>query len=108
MTPSTSLSRLRLAGKACRSGAWLIAVLGLTVIVIFIASTIASDQANPGQNFNEWFNTAAFSLLMAILTIFFFLILFAVGALYDYISSEKNIQEVNEERVEMTSLPKML
>jgi len=83
-------------------------VLGLAVIIFYIVSNIANDQANPGQSYIEWFITAALALLMTIPTVFFFLILFAVGTLFDYISSEKNIQDVNDERVEITSLREML
>jgi hypothetical protein len=44
---------------------------------------------------------------MAIPIGFFFLILFAVGAFLEYLSTEKNTQEVNDERVEIISLPEM-
>lgn len=112
MTTSTSLSRMCLAAKLCRRGASIIAAVGL-VVIIFLAVVVfrvisnASDQASSGLNFNELFITFAIALLMAIPIFFFFLILYAVGAWLDYMSTEKNQQEVNDERVEITSLPQM-
>ncbi len=117
MTPSTSLSRMRLAGKLCRRGAGIIAAVGLAVIV-FLAVTVfypsnfypsngPGDQASSGLNFNQLFNTFAIALLMAIPIFFFSLILYAVGALLDYMSTEKNTQAASDEGVEITSLPDM-
>ena len=107
MIPSTPLSRMRLAGKLCRRGAWIIAAAGLAVIVFFSLSQVSSYQANPGQNFNDLLTPFALVLLLAISIFFFFLILFALGAFLEYMSTEKNLQEVNDEPVEITPLPKM-
>jgi|SRR6266516_2002021 len=109
MLPSTSLSRMRLAGKWCRRGAWIIAVVGLAVIVYFNFFVLNNpgDQGSPGLNFNQLLNSLALALLMAIPIFFFFLILFAVGTVLDYLSTGRNPQEANDERVEIVSLPKM-
>ncbi len=115
MTPSTSLSRMRLAGKLCRRGAWIIAATGLAVVVFivissvssYISSNASSGQGSPGQNFDDLLIPLAIALLLAIAICFFFLVLSAVGALLDYMSTEKNPQEANDERAEITSLPKM-
>ena len=107
MTPSTSLSRMRLAGKMCRRGAWIIAATGLAVIVFLLISQVSSYQANSGQNFNDLLTFFAMVLLLSIAIFFFFLILSAVGAFLEYMSTEKNPQEVNDERVEIISLPKL-
>jgi hypothetical protein len=96
---------MRLAGKLCRRGAWIIAVLGLSVSVFFVISGLSNNQSGSPPDFNQLFNTFAPALLLAIPVFFFFLILYAAGALLDYLSTEKNIQEVNDERVEITSLP---
>jgi hypothetical protein len=107
MTTSTSLSRMRLIGKLCRRGAWIIVVAGLAVIVFLINTSIYNNQANSGQNINDLLNTFAIALLIAIPIFFFFLILYAIGALFDYISAEKNSQAANDERIEITPLPEM-
>ena len=106
MFPSTSLSRMRLAGKLCKRGAWIIAAMGLAVIVLFVISNLPNNQGNPGPgpDFNALFNTLLPALLIAILILFFFLILYAVGAVLDYLSTEKTPSVVDDERVEITSL----
>ncbi len=108
MTTSTSLSRVHLAARLCRLGAWIIAAAGLAVIV-FLAITVfyPTNQSNSGPDFKQFFNTLAIALLMAIPIFFFSLILYAMGALLDYMSAEKTTQEVNDERVEIISLPKL-
>jgi len=103
---------MRLAGKLCRRGAGIIAAVGLAVIVflavtVFYPSNGPGDQASSGLNFNQLFNTFAIALLMAIPIFFFSLILYAVGALLDYMSTEKNTQAASDEGVEITSLPDM-
>lgn len=107
MLISTSLSRMHLIGKLCRSGAWIIAAAGLAVIVILVSSSVSSYLANSGQNFNDLLNSLAIALVIAMPTFFFILILYAVGALLDYISADKNTLAANDERVEITSLPEM-
>lgn len=108
MTTSTSLTHVRLAARLCRLGAWIIVAAGLAVIV-FLAVTVFYDtnQSSSGLDFKQLFNALAIALLMAIPVFFFSLILYAVGALLDFVSTEKNIQEVNDERVEIISLPKL-
>jgi len=108
MTTSTSLSHVRLAARSCRLGAWIIAAAGLAVIV-FLAITVfyPTNQPSSGLDFKQFFNTLAIALLMAIPIFFFSLILYAMGALLDYMSAEKTTQEVNDERVEIISLPKL-
>lgn len=114
MTPSTSLSRMRLAGKLCRRGAWIIAAAGLAVIIFIVISSVSSyvtsnssGQPGSGQNFNDLLTSFAIALLLAIAISFFFLILSALGAFLEYMSTEKTPQEVNDERVEITALPEM-
>ena len=108
MTTSASLSHMRFAARLCRLGAWIIAAAGLAVIV-FLAVTVfyPTNQSSSGLDFKQFFNTLAIALLMAIPIFFFSLILYAMGALLDYMSAEKTTQEVNDERVEIISLPKL-
>lgn len=104
MTPSTALSRMRLAGKLCRLGAWIIVAAGLAVIVFYIIITVSSNQENPGQNLNGQLTSYIIGFLMAIPVLFFFLALTAMGALLEYLSTERAPQETSDERVEITSL----
>jgi len=104
MFPSTPLTRMRFAGKLCKCGAWVTAVLGLAVIAFFVISNLSNNQGNPGPDFNNWLNILLPAFLIALPTIFFFLILYAVGAVLDYLSAEKKPLVVDDERVEITSL----
>ena len=107
MFPSTPLTRMRFAGKLCKRGAWVTAALGLAFIVFFVISNIPNNQGNPGPDFNNWLNMLLPAFLIALPTIFFFLILYAVGAVLDYLSAEKATPVVDDERVEITSLSEM-
>jgi type VI protein secretion system component VasK len=108
MFPSTSLARMRFAGKLCKRGAWAILAMGLAVVVIFVITSLPnSNQGGPGPDTNALLTTMAIALLIAIPILFSFLILYAVGAMLDYLSSEKKPQVVDDERVEITSLSEM-
>jgi len=106
MFPSTPITRLRFASKLCKRGAWIIAALGVAVIVFFAINNFSNNQGNPGPglDFNAWLNILEPAILIAIPTLFFFLILYAAGAVLDYLSAEKKPQVVDDERVEITSL----
>ena len=104
MFPSTPLTRMRFAGKLCNRGAWVIAVLGLTVIAFFVISNLSNNQGNPGPDFNNWLNMLLPAFLIALPTLFFFLILYAMGTVLDYLSAAKTPPLVDDERVEITSL----
>lgn len=106
----TPLSRVYLAGKLCRRGARIIVAVGLVVIIILAVNfyNAITNDLNPGIHLNELFITFAAALLVAMPVFFFYLILSALGALLEYMSIEKKPQEeVNDERVEITSLPEM-
>lgn len=111
MHPWTSHSRMRLTGKLCRRGAWIMAAVGLVVIVYLnffvISNGGGGGQGGPGPDFNQLLMSFALALLMAIPVLFFALILFAVGTVLDYMSAEKHIEEASDERVEITSLPQV-
>ena len=110
MFPSNPLNRMRFASKMCKYGAWIILVAGLGFVVFFVINNFSNDQGNPGAgpNFNELLNILLPVLLIALPTLFFFLILYAVAAVLDYLSAEKQPPVVNDdERVEITSLSEM-
>ena len=107
MFPSTPLTRMRFVGKLCKHGAWVIAVVGLAIIVFFVISNLPNNQGNPGPDFNNWLNMLLPAFLIALPTIFFSLILYAVASVLDYLSAEKTPAVVDDERVEITSLSEM-
>ena len=108
MTPSTPLSRLRMAGKLCRLGAWIIAVAGFVAIILYVIVTFYNNQGNPGQDPNGQLTNYMVALLLAIPIFFFFLALTAMGALLEYVGREQKAHkagdERDDERLEITSL----
>lgn len=107
MATSTSLSRLRLAGRSCRRGAWIVAGTGLTIIVYYFISQIPNYQANAGVSLNDLLTSIAIALLIAIPIFSFFLILNAAGILLEYIGAEQKTQEVSDEQTEIIPVPEM-
>lgn len=115
MTPSTSLTHMRIVSKLCKRGAKIIAAAGLAVILILAVvffNLITENQQNQGPHLNELLVTSVIALLMLIPIFFFFLILTAMGAILDYLSADKsfieqNIHVLNNDGVEITPLPKI-
>src|SRR2546429_9243871 len=98
----TSLSRVHLAARLCRLGAWIIASAGLAVIV-FLAITVfyPTNLSNSGLDFKQFFKTLAITLLLEIPIFFFSLILYAVGALFVFVSAENTLKKVTYELVQI-------
>jgi len=104
MTLSNALSRMRLAGKLCRLGTWIIAGVGLAAIAFYFIATISNNQGNPGQNLEGELISYMILFLIAIPILFFMLILTALGALLEYLGTARNLHESSDEHVEITSL----
>jgi hypothetical protein len=85
----------------------------LTQMIQIHVLGLSGQQANGifGMLNLEWvhFIWNSWVLLFVLLLLYFFrfLILFAVGAVLDYLSTGRNPQEANDERVEIISLPEM-
>lgn len=94
------LSRLRLASGLCIAGAWTTLILGGILVVLFYVLTNASGQVvGPGMGvfiFAE--------LLIVILTIFFFLVLYGIGALLNYMGASKSTLEDGATRARRKNL----
>jgi hypothetical protein len=111
----TALARLRLAGRMCRFGSRFILAVGLIVsICLFFAMT--SDPGPNGPSPIQWLLSFAFPGIVVLFTSFFFILLFAVGAWLEYMSTHQDSQEKQRsqqtdretkyEHVEITSLPR--
>lgn len=90
MTASTSLSRLRLASKLCVVGAWTILAMGLTLVILFYVLNNVGNGPNSGPGLGFIIFVA---LIIAIVVFFFFIALYAIGALLNYMGTPKNIPE---------------
>lgn len=105
----TPLARLRLAGRLCRLGAWLIIVAGLAVSICMFFITYNPDPYNLDPR--QLLTSLAVSGIIAILVFFFFIFLFALGALLEYVgttsgSIKQSSQERSDTEIEITSLPR--
>ena len=96
---SMPLARLRLAGRLCRLGAWLIIVVGLVIstFTFFVTYYPSPYYFDPRQLLIP----LAISGMVAILIFFFFICLFAIGALLDYvgtagINTKQSSQEMSD------------
>ena len=113
----TALARLRLAGRLCRLGSWFILAVGLMVSICLFFAIYNSFMADPGPSPTAPLLVSfAFSGIIVIFTSFFFILLFAVGAWLEYLSTTQDSQEkqssqqpdreTDYEHVEITSLPR--
>lgn len=113
MTISTSLERIRLAGKVCKFGAWIVAIMGLIAIfALYIISNPFSDGSGNGSGINAILINLAIALLMAILILFFCFILYAIGSLLVYLGPEspekdtrQGFRQESDEFVEIVPIP---
>jgi hypothetical protein len=90
MTASTSLSRLRIASKLCVLGAWAILAMGLTLVILFYILNNVGNGPNSGPGMGFIIFVA---LVIAIVVFFFFIALYAIGALLNYVGTPKNTTE---------------
>ena len=110
----TPLARLRLAGRLCRLGSWFILAVGLIASICLFFAIYSSYMADPGPSTTvpiPLLVSFALSGIIVLFTSFFFVLLFAVGAWLEYISTKQDSQEkqssqqTDYEHVEITSLP---
>src|SRR5690242_12926962 len=89
MNSTNSLSRLRLASGLCIAGAWATLLLGLILAILFYAlSNVGNQGGGSGLGILIFVE-----LIIAMITIFFFLILYGIGALLNYMGASKSTFE---------------
>lgn len=104
----TPLARLRLASKLCGLGAWLALVTGLTVTICVFFATYTPDSSD--VSLRPLLASLALSGFLALLTGFFSLFLFAVGAFLEYVGTaglgtQQSRQQRSDAEIEITPLP---
>jgi hypothetical protein len=117
MNSSNRLSRMRLASRLCVTGAWTTLALGFILIILFYVLSNVGNGQNEGPGLEIFIFV---EIIIAMLSIFFFLVLYALGALLNYVSASKNVQiegtiparmmnlpEEDEAQLEITPIQKM-
>ncbi|GAC1354100.1 MAG: hypothetical protein NVS4B11_28860 [Ktedonobacteraceae bacterium] len=114
MATSKSLAKMRVASKLCKLGAWVIGVVGLVATVFYAVITIPAFRDQQGQNTVDYLSIILPFFLIVVPTLFFLLILYAVGVLMEYISTETKIAETkvvseedDDERLKIVPIPEM-
>ena len=101
MSHTNPLSRLRLASQLCIAGAWATLILGFILVILFyVLSNVGSQGGGPGMGiliFSE--------LIIVMLTIFFFLVLYGIGALLNYMGASKSTLAEAATPASMRNLP---
>lgn len=88
MNGMNPLSRLRLASSLCIAGAWATLILGFILIILFYVLNNGGQSSGPGLGILIFVE-----LIIAMLSIFFFLVLYGIGALLNYMGASKSTLE---------------
>ena len=104
MNNMNPLSRMRLASRLCIVGAWTSLLLGFVLIILFYVLNNVDNGPNsgPGPGLGV---TLFVAVLIAMLSMFFFLVLYAIGAVLNYMSVSKNTLEEGAIPPGMSNLP---
>ena len=92
------LSRLRLAGRLCTAGAWTILVLGFILVVLFYVLSNIGSGLGSGTGLEIFLFS---ELIIVMLSFFFFLVLYGIGALLNYLGASKRVLEEETTPVRM-------
>lgn len=114
---------MRVVSRVCKLSAWIIAVIGIVSVVIYVSTiipVIPFYRQSEGQN--PYVYTALTSLISALFlitvpTLFFTIVLYALGTLMEYITGETKPLETerikdrepegDDERLEIVPIPEM-
>ncbi len=121
MATPKSVSKMRVASRVCKLSAWVIAAIGILAIGIYVSTIIpVIPFFRQSQVQDPYAYTALTSLISALFliivpTLFFTIVLYALGTLMEYVMGEtKPIemeraveQEEDNERLEIVPLPEM-
>lgn len=127
MATSKSASKLRTAGRVCNVGAWLIAAIGTGTIGIYVSTILPviplyrQYQSLSPYTFTAFTNIIATLFLIVISTLFFAILLYALGTFMVHMSGtetrttetrvvaeeENDNEDVEDERIKVVPLPEM-
>lgn len=101
MNSTNPLSRLRLASSLCIVGAWATLILGFILIILFyVLSNGGGQGGGPGLGILIFIE-----LIIVMLSVFFFLVLYGIGALLNYMGMSKSSLEEGAAPMRMRNQP---
>ena len=95
-------SRMRLVSRLSVVGAWATLASGIILIVLFYSLNNVSAGPNSGPGLGVLIFV---ELIIAMVTFFFFLVLYAIGALLNYMSAPKVAHQEDMKPPGMKKLP---
>ncbi len=123
MATSTSVSKMRVASKVCKLSAWIIAALGIVAVVIYVSTILPIiPYLRQGLGLSPYSYTTYTSVITALFliivpTLFFTIVLYALGTLMEYIAGDTKPNEMeraeeeqelgDDERLEIVPIPEM-
>ena len=124
MATSKSVSKkMHVASKVCKSSAWVIAAIGVVAVIVYVSTLLpVIPYFRQSQYISIYSYTAMFSIISALFliivpTLFFSIILYALGTLLDYMIDETKpsemesffaeMEEEDDGRLEIVPIPEM-
>ena len=117
MATSKYVSKMRTMSRVCKLSALVIAAIGIVVVVIYVSTIIPYFRQD--QSINPYVYSTYTSIstlfLLAVPTLFFTVVLYALGTLMEYMTSETKPGEMervedaedDDERLEIVPIPEM-
>lgn len=90
MNNTNALPRMRLASRLCIAGAWTTLVLGFILVVLFYVLSNIGNGLGGGPGLGIFIFA---ELIIVMLSTFFFLVLYGIGALLNYMGASKSTFE---------------
>ena len=106
MATPKSVSKMRTASRICKLGTWIIVAIGIVVVGIYISTILpAIPYLRQYQGFSSYTYislTGVISALFLIIvpTLFFAIVLYALGTFMEYMIGEPKLREPKMERAE--------
>lgn len=118
-----STSKMRTASRICKLGAWVIVAIGIAAVGIYVSTILPAIpylRLYPGLSSYTYISlTGVISALFLIIvpTLFFAIVLYALGTFMEYTTDETKLrepemeraaeQEEDDERMEIVPIPEM-
>ncbi len=123
MATTTAVSKMRVASRVCKLSAWIIAAVGIVAAGIYVSTLVPviplfrQSQAQSPYIYITLTSVISALFLIIVPTLFFTVVLYALGTFMDYMSgetksskmerSEVDEEEVDDEPIQIVPIPEM-